>query len=186
MSKKIIVAISGASGACFGITALKILRDLGVETHLIMSKPAEMTIVAETDYSVSDVKALADVVHNNADIGALCASGTFRADGMIVAPCSMKTLGEVANGMCGTLIARTCDVMLKERRRIVMMPREMPLNLSHIRNMEAITIMGGVIAPPVPAFYTKPKSIDDMVYQITARALEMFDLEAFGIKRWKT
>ena len=178
--------MSGASGVCFGITALKILKDLGVETHLILSKPAEMTIIAETNHSVRDVKALADFVHNNADIGALCASGTFNADGMIIAPCSMKTLGEIANGMCGTLISRSGDVMLKERRRVVLMPREMPLNLSHIRNMESITLMGGVIAPPVPAFYTKPETIDEMVYQITARVLELFDLEVPDIKRWKS
>ncbi|MGB1361571.1 MAG: UbiX family flavin prenyltransferase, partial [Alphaproteobacteria bacterium] len=176
MNKKIVVGMSGASGAGLAITCLKILKQMNVETHLVITKPAEMTVVAETDYSISDVKKLADNVYNNADVGALCASGTFKNDGMIVIPCSMKTLGEVANGMCGNLLTRTADVILKERRKLVMVTREAPLNLSHIRNMETITLMGGVIVPPVPAFYTKPETVDDIIYQITARSIEALDL----------
>ena len=185
MTKKIIVAISGASGAIFGVKALEILREIGVETHLVLSKPAYQTIMTETDLSIKEVKSLADYVYDNADIGAICASGTFKSDGMIIAPTSMKTLGEIANGMCGTLIARTADVMLKERRPLVLLPREMPLNLVHIRNMETITLMGGIISLPVPAFYTKPTTIEEMVYQIVARNLELFDLKIPTIQRWK-
>lgn len=187
MTKKVIVAISGASGAIFGITALQMLKQMGVKTHLILSSAGEMTIGYETDYKVSQVKSMADFVHNNRDVGALCASGTFRADGMIIAPCSMKTLGEIANGMCGSLLSRTADVMLKERRALVIMPRETPLNLSHIRNMESVTLMGGIIAPPMPAMYTNPKTVQDIITQTTARALEMLklDIEVPEIVRWK-
>ena len=187
MTQKVIVAISGASGALFGITALQILKNMGIETHLILSQAGELTIAYETGYKTADVKNMADVVHANRDVGALCASGTFRADGMIIAPCSMKTLGEVANGMCGNLLSRTADVMLKERRPLVVMPRETPLNLSHIRNMETITLMGGVIAPPMPALYTKPQTVQDIIYQTTARALEMLKLqtEIPKVIRWK-
>ena len=187
MTKKVIVAISGASGAIFGITALQMLRKMGIETHLILSAAGEMTIGYETDYKVSAVKTMADFTHNNRDVGALCASGTFRADGMIIAPCSMKTLGEVAHGMCGSLLSRTADVMLKERRPLVLMPRETPLNLSHIRNMETITLMGGIIAPPMPAMYTTPKTLQDIITQTTARTLEMLKLgiEVPEIVRWK-
>ncbi len=187
MTQKVIVAISGASGAVYGITALDILSIMGVETHLILSPAGELTIAYETGYKPADIKNKADFVHANRDVGALCASGTFRADGMIIAPCSMKTLGEVANGVCGTLMSRTADVMLKERRPLVLMTRETPLNLSHIRNMETITLMGGIIAPPVPALYTAPKTIQDIVHQTTARALEMLDLgiSVPDIQRWK-
>ncbi len=188
MNQKVIVAISGASGALYGINALQILKTMGIESHLILSQAAELTISYETDYNSGDIKKMADVVHANRDVGAVCASGTFRADGMIIAPCSMKTLGEIANGMCGNLISRSADVMLKERRPLVLMTRETPLNVSHIRNMETITLMGGIIAPPVPALYTAPKTIADIIYQTTARALEMLKLktEVPHIKRWKT
>ena len=186
MDRSVIVGITGASGVCFGITALKMLQNLDVETHCILSKAAKITIVAETDYSVSQVESLADKAHNNADVGAICASGTFVSCGMLIAPCSMRTLGSIASGMCDTLMTRAADVVLKERRRLVLMPREMPLTLVHIRNMETVTLMGGIICPPTPAFYVRPKSIDDIIQQIVARNLEYLGLNPLPIKRWKT
>lgn len=184
---KVIVAISGASGAVYGIRALEILGAMGVETHLILSSAGEMTIGYETEYTAGAVKKMADYTHSNRDVGAICASGTFQADGMIIAPCSMKTLGEIGNGICGNLLTRTADVILKERRPLVLMPREMPLNLSHIRNMETVTLMGGIVCPPVPAWYTNPKTVDDIIYQTTARSLEMLKLPIPipDIARWK-
>jgi 4-hydroxy-3-polyprenylbenzoate decarboxylase len=187
LKKKVIVGISGASGASLAIHCLDILKQANVEIHLIITKPAQMTIAYETDCKLDDVKAKADFIHNNTDIGASCASGTFKSDGMIIVPCSMKTLGEVACGICGNLLTRSADVILKERRKLVMVVRETPFNLSHIRNMETITLMGGIIYPPVPAFYTNPKTIDELNYQISARSVESLDLgiDIPNIKRWK-
>ncbi len=187
--KKIIVAITGASGACFGIKALEILnqansKKIQFETHLILSDPAKITIKTETDYDVANVIEMADYTYSNKNIAAVCASGTFKSDGMIIAPCSMKTMGEIANSVCTNLISRTAEVTLKERRRLVLIARESPLTLAQIENMEKITLMQGIICPPSPAFYMRPKNIDDMVEQITARALEALAIDIDCVKRW--
>ncbi|MGZ6041495.1 MAG: UbiX family flavin prenyltransferase [Asticcacaulis sp.] len=181
--QRLIIAISGASGAVYGVRALGALRRAGVESHLIVSKAAALSLGAELDMSLAEVHALADVVHKPGDIGASVASGSFRTLGMLVAPCSVKTLGEIASGVTQTLVSRAADVCLKERRRLVLMVRESPLHLGHIRAMAAVTEMGAIIAPPMPAFYTRPKSIDDMVMQSVGRALDLFGLDT-GIERW--
>lgn len=181
---RLIVGLTGASGVLYGIRLLELLRALPVETHLIMSRSAEVTLAYESRLKVAEVKALADVVHANDDMAAPVSSGSFRTLGMIVAPCSVKTLAEIASGVTASLIARAADVVLKERRRLVLMLRETPLTLGHIRNMLAVTEMGGIIAPPVPAFYAKPKSLDDLVNQSCGRVLDLFELEAEGLTRW--
>ena len=181
--KRLIVAITGASGATYGITALQVLQDLGVETHLVISKSAEITIGLETDYSLKDIRALATHTHAHGDIGAVCSSGSFATDGMLIAPCSMKTLAEIATGVTNNLISRSADVILKERRRLVLMTRETPLHNVHLQNMLTLSQMGGVIMPPVPAFYTNPESLDDIVNHSVGRALDLFGLQA-EIKRW--
>lgn len=180
---RLIVAISGASGAIYGITALKMLRELKVESHLIISKAAALSLSAETDLSVTTVNGLADVVHRVGDIGATIASGSFKTLGMLVAPCSVKTMSEIATGVTSSLISRAADVTLKERRRLVLMVRESPLHLGHIRSMAAVTEMGAIVAPPLPAFYTRPQSLQEMVDQSVARTLDLFGLDA-PLKRW--
>jgi 4-hydroxy-3-polyprenylbenzoate decarboxylase len=182
---RIVVGISGASGIVYGIEALKQLRELGLETHLVVSKSAMITLAHETDMKVAELNALADVVYQNTDIGAAIASGSFQSMGMIVAPCSIKSMSEVATGVTSTLLSRAADVILKERRRLVLMVRETPLHAGHLQSMVNLSHMGAVIAPPVPAFYTRPRSIEDIVTQSTARALELFGLESSGIKRWE-
>ncbi|MFT3996759.1 MAG: UbiX family flavin prenyltransferase [Asticcacaulis sp.] len=182
-NQRLIVAISGASGAIYGITALRQLKALGVETHLVVSKAAALSLTAETDLSLSDVNAMADHVHKAADIGATIASGSFRTLGMLIAPCSIKTMSEIASGVTSSLVSRAADVVLKERRRLVLMVRESPLHLGHIRSMAAVTEMGAIVAPPVPAFYTRPQSLQDMVDQSVARSLDLFGLEA-PVTRW--
>ena len=181
--QRLIVAISGASGSLYGVVALKMLRRAGVETHLIVSKAAGLSLGAELDMRLEDVHALADVVYKPGDIGAALASGSFRTMGMLVAPCSIKTLGEIATGVTSSLMSRAADVCLKERRRLVLMVRESPLHLGHLRTMAAVTEMGAIVAPPMPAFYTRPATIDDIVNQSVARVLDMFDIEA-DMKRW--
>ena len=181
--QRLILAISGASGAAYGICALRLLKEAGVETHLIVSKSAALSLSAELDLALSDLHAMADVVYRPADIGAAVASGSFRTLGMLVAPCSIKTLGEISSGVTQTLISRAADVCLKERRRLVLMVRESPLHLGHLRAMTAVTEMGAIVAPPVPAFYTRPRSLDEMVEQTVGRALDLFGLDT-GIKRW--
>jgi 4-hydroxy-3-polyprenylbenzoate decarboxylase len=166
--RRIVIGISGASGVVYGIRLLQILRDCGVETHLVMSRSAQ-----------------ADAWHANSDVGAAISSGSFRVDGMIVAPCSVKTLSEIATGCTGTLLARAADVVLKERRRLVLMVRETPLHIGHIRSMAAVTEAGGIICPPVPAFYTRPRSLEDMVDHMLGRVLDLFDIEFEGTRRWK-
>ncbi|EHA28101.1 hypothetical protein ASPNIDRAFT_188863, partial [Aspergillus niger ATCC 1015] len=161
--RKIVVAITGATGSIFGIKALISLRHLNVETHLIISKWAEATIKYETDYTIANVRALADHVYNVHDMAAPISSGSFRVDGMIVAPCSVKTLAVINSGVCSDLVSRAADVMLKERRRLVLALRETPLSLIHLQNMISVTQAGAIIFPPVPAFYTKPSSMDDLV-----------------------
>jgi 4-hydroxy-3-polyprenylbenzoate decarboxylase len=175
--RRLIVAITGASGAIYGVRLLETLRRLGgVETHLLISSAGWLNIQHELDIDKTAVHALADVVHNVRDIGASIASGSFATDGMIVAPCSMKTLASIAIGLSDNLITRAADVVLKERRRLVLMVRETPFNLAHLRNMTSVTEMGGVIFPPLPAFYHRPASIDEMVDQTVDRVIDMFEL----------
>lgn len=181
---RIVVGISGASGVVYGIRMLQMLRELGVETHLVMSKSAQVTLGHESDLSVGDVKALADVVHSNTDIGASIASGSFKVEGMVVAPCSIKTLSEIATGMTTSLLSRAADVNLKERRRLVLMVRETPLHLGHLRSMTAVTEAGAIIYPPVPAFYARPQSLDEMVDHTVGRCLDLFGFDASAVRRW--
>lgn len=181
---RLIVGISGASGVIYGVRMLQILRALGVETHLVMSKSAQLTLTHETDMSVAEVKALADVTYSNADIGASIASGSFRVSGMVIAPCSIKTLSEIASGITGSLLSRAADVNLKERRRLVLMLRETPLHLGHLRSMVAVTEAGAIVSPPVPAFYARPTSIDEMVDHSVGRVLDLFGIESGAVRRW--
>jgi flavin prenyltransferase len=183
--RRLIVAITGASGAIYGVQLLRRLREApGIETHLLLSSAGVLTVHQELDLKRGDVEALAHVVHNVNDIGASVASGSFATAGMVVAPCSMKTLGAIANGLADNLVARAADVCLKERRRVVLLARETPLNLAHIRNMEAVTLMGGVIFPPVPAFYQRPRSLEEMVDHTLARVLDLFDIAHDLAPRW--
>ena len=176
--RRLIVAITGASGAIYGVQLLRRLRAAqDIETHLLLSSAGVLNVHQELDMKRGDVEALAHVVHNVNDIGASVASGSFATAGIVVAPCSMKTLGAIANGLADNLIARAADVCLKERRRVVLLARETPLNLAHIRNMEAVTLMGGIIFPPVPAFYQRPRSLEEMVDHTLARVLDLFDIE---------
>ena len=181
---RLIVGISGASGVIYGVRMLQMLRTLGVETHLVMSKSAQLTLTHETDMSIAEVKALADVTYSNADIGASIASGSFRVSGMVIAPCSIKTLSEIASGITGSLLSRAADVTLKERRRLVLMLRETPLHLGHLRSMVAVTEAGAIVSPPVPAFYAKPASIDEMVDHSVGRVLDLFGIETGAVRRW--
>ncbi|SNB64027.1 4-hydroxy-3-polyprenylbenzoate decarboxylase [Arboricoccus pini] len=182
--RRMIVGITGATGIIFGVRALEVLRQLGIETHLVVSRAAEMTRAQETDLSREALHALADHVHPLGDVGASIASGSFRTMGMLIAPCSVRSLAEVANGVTSTLLTRAADVVLKERRPLVMLVREAPLHAGHIRNMLAATEMGAIIHPPVPAFYTRPATIADLVDHIIGRALDSFGLAMPGMKRW--
>jgi len=175
--RRLIVAITGATGALYGVRILDTLRRLGgVETHLLISAAGWLNIQHELQLAKDDLHARADVVHSVRDVGATIASGSFATDGMIVAPCSMKTLASIAHGLSDNLIARAADVTLKERRRLVLLVRETPFNLAHLRNMTAVTEMGGVIFPPLPAFYNQPASIDEMIDHTVARVLDLFAL----------
>ncbi len=182
--QRLVVGISGASGVVLGIRMLTTLRRIGVESHLVVSRSAEVTLAHETDLKVADLRALADVNYAAADIGAAVSSGSFRTLGMVVAPCSVRTMSEIASGVTSTLLTRAADVALKERRRLVLMVRETPLHLGHLRTMTALAEMGAVIAPPVPAFYAKPKSIDDLIDHSVGRVLDLFGLEAGNLRRW--
>lgn len=182
---RIIVGMSGASGAIYGIRLLEKLRPLPIEVHLVVSNPAALTISQETNFRLKDVKALADAVHHNANIGASIASGSFAVTGMVVAPCSMKTLAEIATGNTSSLISRAADVVLKERRRLVLMARETPLHEGHLESMLRATRIGAIIYPPVPAFYARPSSIDSMVDQTIGRVLDLFDINLEETKRWQ-
>ncbi|HEV7816898.1 MAG TPA: UbiX family flavin prenyltransferase [Janthinobacterium sp.] len=181
---RFIVGISGASGVVYGIRLLQLLRRLDVETHLVMSKSAQVTLAHESDLSVAEVRALADVTHANSDIGAAISSGSFAVAGMIVAPCSIKTMSEIATGVTGSLLSRAADVMLKERKRLVLMVRETPLHLGHLRSMTALTEAGAIIYPPVPAFYARPESIEAMVDHTLGRVLDLFGLDSHTVQRW--
>ncbi|MDX2221913.1 MAG: UbiX family flavin prenyltransferase [Rhodospirillaceae bacterium] len=181
---RIIVGISGASGIVYGVRVLEALRAAGVETHLVMSKAAELTLAYETDLKVKDVKALAAVVHNAADIGASISSGSFKTRGMIIAPCSIRTASEIASGVTSSLLTRAADVVLKERRRLVLMVRESPLHTGHLRTLTALSEMGAVVAPPMPGFYSLPRTVDDIVDHTIGRALDLFDIDTGRVKRW--
>ncbi len=181
---RMIVGISGASGSIYGIRLLQALRALGVESHLVMTRSAEVTLAHETDMKVAQVRALADAVHGPNDMGAAPSSGSFRTRGMIVAPCSMRSLAEIANGNTTSLLTRAADVTLKERRRLVLMVRETPLHSGHLRNMLAASDMGAVIAPPVPAFYARPETLTDLVDHAVGRVLDLFDLDTGRVHRW--
>jgi 4-hydroxy-3-polyprenylbenzoate decarboxylase len=182
---RLVVGISGASGAIYGVRLLTLLRELDVESHLVMSRSAEITIVHELGTTLAEVRALADVCHANEDIAAPISSGSFRTAGMIVAPCSMRSLGEIATGVTGSLLTRAADVVLKERRRLVLMVRETPLHLGHLRNMATAAELGAVISPPVPAFYAHPQTIAEMVDHTLVRVLDLFGLDAKPIRRWQ-
>ncbi len=185
LKQRIIVGISGSSGIIYAVRLLEALKELEIETHLIMSKAARLTLQYETDMQLADFKDLCDVYHPINDISASIASGTFKTEGMIIAPCSMKTLAAVAHGLGDNLLSRAADVVLKERRRLVLMPREAPLNLSHLRNMVSVTEMGGIIYPPMPAFYHQPENIDDLILQTVGRILDLFNLPQQLTKPWK-
>lgn len=183
--RRLIVAITGATGAVYGVRLLQQLAATpGVETHLVVTDAAALTLHQEMGMQRREVEAMADVVHKNRDIGASIASGSFQSDGMIVAPCSMKTLASVAHGLSDNLVARAADVVLKERRRLVMMVRETPFNLAHLRNMTAVTEMGGIVFPPLPSFYHKPASIEEMVDHTVGRVIDLFGLEHGLAPRW--
>ena len=185
MTRRLIIGISGASGFQYGYNALKILQNLpGIETHLVVSKGADMTRALETPYSKEEVMAMADAVHPIGNLGAAISSGSFRTAGMLVAPCSMRSLAAIAHGYNDNLLTRAADVVLKERRRLVLMVRESPLNLAHLDNMKRVTEMGGIIFPPVPAFYQQPQSVDDIVTHSVGRALEMFDIDVPALPHW--
>jgi 4-hydroxy-3-polyprenylbenzoate decarboxylase len=181
---RLIVGVSGASGITYGLRALDACRDLGVESHLVMSRASTLTLAQETAFSLADVQAKADVVHKVGDIGAAIASGSFQTLGMIIAPCSVRTMSEVATGVTASLLTRAADVTLKERRPLVLMVRESPLHLGHLRTMVRLAEMGAVIAPPMPAFYARPQNLEDMVDQSVGRALDLFGLSWAPVKRW--
>ena len=181
---RIVVGISGASGVIYGIRMLQLLSELDVESHLVMSKSAQVTLAHESDLTMAQVKAMADVVYANTDIGAAISSGSFKVAGMVVAPCSIKTMSEIATGVTGSLLSRAADVNLKERRRLVLMVRETPLHLGHIRSMAAVTEAGAIVYPPVPAFYARPASLVEMVDHTLGRVLDLFGLDTGTVRRW--
>jgi 4-hydroxy-3-polyprenylbenzoate decarboxylase len=182
--RRLIVGISGASGAIYGVHLLRLLQPTDIETHLVMSRSAKITLTQEIGMKVSDVTVLANVVHQADNIGASISSGSFRTLGMVVAPCSMRSLAEIATGVTSSLLTRAADVVLKERRRLVLMVRETPLHLGHLRAMAAATEMGAIIYPPVPAFYTRPESLAEMVDQTVGRVLDLFELNTGVVERW--
>jgi 4-hydroxy-3-polyprenylbenzoate decarboxylase len=182
--QRLIVAITGATGAVYGVRLLQVLRSAGVETHLLVSEAGVLNLHQELDMNRKDVEALADVVHPVRDVGASIASGSFTSHGMIVAPCSMRTLAAIAHGLSDNLITRAADVVLKERRRLVLMVRETPFNLAHLRNMTAVTEMGGIIFPPLPGFYHRPQSIEQMIDHTLGRVLDLFAVPHDLTPRW--
>ncbi|MBF8740646.1 UbiX family flavin prenyltransferase [Pseudomonas guariconensis] len=182
--RRIVVGISGASGVIYGVRTLVLLRELGITTHLVMTKSAQITLAHELDMKVADVKALASVVHDPADIGASISSGSFKTLGMLVTPCSIKSLSEISTGITGSLLSRAADVTLKERRPLILMVRETPLHLGHLRSMTQICEMGGIVVPPAPAFYARPQSIEDMVDHTVGRMLDLLGLDTGTVRRW--
>jgi 4-hydroxy-3-polyprenylbenzoate decarboxylase len=184
-ANRIIVGISGASGIVYGVRMLEVLRKAGVETHLVVSKAAEMTLAYETDLKAKDLRELADVYHPQTDIGASISSGSFPTLGMVIAPCSIRTMSEICTGVTGSLMSRAADVVLKERRRLVLAIRETPLHTGHLRTMLQLSEMGAIIAPVMPAFYNRPQSLDDIVNHSVGRMLDLFGIDADFVKRWK-
>lgn len=185
-AKRLIIGISGASGVIYGVRLLQALQDSPIETHLVMSRAVGITLKYESDMTVDDIKQLADVVYPTNDIGAAISSGSYRTLGMIIAPCSIKTMSEIAAGTTNTLLTRAADVALKDQRRLVLLVRETPLHLGHLRTMVQLAEMGAVIQPPVPAFYANPKTLEDMVNHTIGRTLDLFDIETEGlVKRWQ-
>jgi flavin prenyltransferase len=182
---RLIIGISGASGAIYGVRLLEILRHAEIETHLVLSKSAEMTLVYETDLKPKDVRALATVHYPVADIGAAISSGSFPTMGMVIAPCSIRTMSEIASGVTASLLSRAADVVLKEKRRLVLAIRETPLHVGHLRSMLTLAEMGAVVAPIVPAFYNRPKTVDDVINHTCGRLLDLFDIDTGIVKRWK-
>jgi 4-hydroxy-3-polyprenylbenzoate decarboxylase len=183
--RRLIVGLSGATGSIFGIRILQVLQPIpDIETHLVMSKAAKMTLQVETPHSAKDVEDMADVVHDINNIGASIASGSFRTAGMVIAPCSMKSMGGIVLSVGGDLLVRASDVILKERKKLVLVVRETPLHLGHLESMAQLTRMGAVIFPPVPAFYHRPKTLDDVINQTVARILDQFEIETDMFSRW--
>jgi 4-hydroxy-3-polyprenylbenzoate decarboxylase len=182
---RLIVGISGASGTVYGVRLLEMLRKAEIETHLVMSRSAEMTLAYETDYKPKDVRALASVYYPVTDIGAAISSGSFPTIGMIIAPCSIRTMSEVASGVTASLLSRAADVVLKEKRRLVLAIRETPLHVGHLRSMTVLAEIGAVIAPIVPAFYNRPRTVDDVVNHTCGRLLDLFGIDIGTVKRWK-
>jgi len=183
-SNRLIVGISGASGIVYGVRILEVLRAAGIETHLVMSKSAEVTLAYETKLKVGAVKALADVVYDNTNMAAAISSGSFKTSGMIIAPCSIRTVSEIATGVTSSLLSRAADVVLKERRRLVLMVRETPLHTGHLRTLTQVSEIGAIVAPPLPGFYAKPESLEDMIDHTVGRVLDLFDLDVGLVRRW--
>ena len=183
--RRLVVGISGASGVIYGVRLLEILQGSGIETHLVMSRSAEITLAHETSHKVAEVRELAAKWYAAADIGAAISSGSFRTMGMVVAPCSIRSMSEIATGMTTTLLSRAADVVLKERRRLVLMVRETPLHTGHLRTMTALSEMGAIVAPPVPAFYARPESLEQMVDHSVGRVLDLFGIESGTVRRWR-
>lgn len=182
--RRLIVGISGASGIVYGVRMLQMLQATDIETHLVISKSAELTLGYEMDLKVKDLHALADQVHSVKNVGASISSGSFPTMGMVIAPCSVRSMSEIASGITSTLLTRAADVILKERRKLVLMVRETPLHTGHLRTMTSLSEMGAIIAPPLPAFYNKPESIDDIVDHSVGRVLDLFDIDTGMVKRW--
>ncbi|MGB6008162.1 UbiX family flavin prenyltransferase [Castellaniella sp.] len=183
-TRRLIVGISGASGIVLGVRMLRALRECAVETHLVMTRSAKVTLAHELALKVADIESLADHVHPIEDIGASISSGSFKTAGMVVAPCSIRSLSEIATGVTSNLLTRAADVVLKERRRLVLLVRETPLHLGHLRSLTQVTEAGAIVMPPVPAFYARPGTIEDMVDHTVGRALDLFDIDAGLVKRW--
>jgi 4-hydroxy-3-polyprenylbenzoate decarboxylase len=185
VAKRLVVGMSGASGMPYGVRVLQALREVAdVETHLVMTEAAKLNLVVETDLKVSEVEALADVVHSVKNISSALASGSFKTDGMIVAPCSMRTLAAIVHSYADNLLVRAADVVLKERRRLVVMPRETPLSVGHCKLLYEASLQGVIVCPPMPGFYMRPQTIDDLVDAAVGRALDLFDIETGLVKRW--
>ena len=183
--RRLIVGLSGATGAIYGVRILEILAKMkDIETHLVLTRAGKMTIQVETPYSIKDVEAMADVVHDINNIGASISSGSFRTEGMVIAPCSMKSMGGIAHSIGGDLLVRAADVVLKERKKLVLVVRETPLHLGHLEAMVALTRMGAIIFPPVPAFYHRPKTLEDVINQTATRILDQFDIDVSLFQRW--
>jgi 4-hydroxy-3-polyprenylbenzoate decarboxylase len=183
--QRLIVGISGASGIVYGVRTLELLRARGIETHVVMTRSAQVTLAHEMSIKVSDIHALASVVHQIDDIGASIASGSFKTMGMIVAPCSVRTMSEISSGVTSSILTRAADVVLKERRRLVLLVRETPLHLGHLRTMTQLAEMGAIVMPPVPAFYPRPETVDDIVDHTVGRALDLFSLDTGTVRRWQ-